>query len=202
VASPDSAWDDEIVDAGRLLAEFEREYRDDLPGTPPPLSLPAAVYGARMMYRACQFLAYRDIGAEVIRQELSQPIDQPIDSPVHYSVDVTLRFLPDAVRLVRAAASGDQLGDELVRLANHWPLSAVGIDGAEAGNLDTLVADPCLLQMYVDRILARGDVSRLADDRVKQVAARTLGAHPELAPAIAAALNHQSTPLATRDTSG
>jgi hypothetical protein len=36
----------ELERAGELIAEFERSYRLDLPGEPPPLSLAAAIWGA------------------------------------------------------------------------------------------------------------------------------------------------------------
>jgi len=44
------------------------------------------------------------------------------------------------------------------------------------------------MQRYVDRIIATGDQSRLADLRVQQAATSALGMFPNLAPTIAAAL--------------
>jgi hypothetical protein len=188
VADVDSPLDDEFGDAEQLLVDFEREYRDDLPGNPPPISLPAARYGACTLYRACQFLVYRDVDQPAIRQVLGRELDQPRCPSVDYSVDVTLRMLPDAVRLARAAASGDPLVEELVRLANQWPLSSVGIQEAGVGSIDTFAEDPCLLRLYVDRVIARRDVKRLADDRARAVAAQAIGAFDELAPGVATAL--------------
>ncbi len=201
VTNVDGSLDEPSDQADGLLVEFEGEYRLDLPGDPPPLSLPAARYGAGMLYRACRFLVYRDIEPEVIRHELGRAVDQSLDPSVHYSVDLTLRFLPDTIRLARAAATEDPLVEQLVHLANQWPLSAVGIEGAVAGCVDSLVADPCLLQLYVDRIIARQDVKRLVDERVKAAATQAIGAFAELAPEIAAALGAPGISPETRDTS-
>ena len=77
VASVESPLDDEMDRADELLVDLECAYRDDLPGHPPPLSLPAARYGAGMLYRACQFLVNRDIDPLDIRRELERKLDQP-----------------------------------------------------------------------------------------------------------------------------
>ena len=55
--------EEECREADQLIADFERRYREDLPGTPPPLSRPAAHYGAVVLYRACQFLVFREVDA-------------------------------------------------------------------------------------------------------------------------------------------
>jgi hypothetical protein len=90
------------------------------------------------------------------------------DSPaVHYSVDLSFRFLPDLVRHARAASERDALVGRLMDWANRWPLSCVGFAGAAAGSIDGFAGHPCLLRMYVDRIIAGHDVSRLTDQRVR-----------------------------------
>lgn len=174
------------VDA-ELLA-FERDRRDDLPATPPAVELEAARYGALMLYRACQFLVFRDVDPETIQHELSREITGSLSPSSHYSVDLTLRYLPDVVRLACGASEEDPLVTELIRLSGQWPLSAVGISGAEAGDATAIVSDPCLLRLYVDRIIARQDLGRLNDEQVRAAAAQAIGAFPQLAPAVSAAL--------------
>lgn len=174
------------VDA-ELLA-FERDRRDDLPATPPAVELAAARYGAVMLYRACQFLVFRDVDPETIQRELSRSIDGSVTPLTHYSVDLTLRYLPDVVRLACGESKEDPLVTELTRLAGQWPLSAVGISGAEVGDVTAIVSDPCLLRLYVDRIIARQDLGRLGNEQVRAAAAQAIGAFPQLAPAVSAAL--------------
>jgi hypothetical protein len=45
--------------------------------------------------------------------------------------------------------------------------------------------------MYVDRIIARGDRSRLRNAEVRQAVAAAIGLHEELAPEISSALRTQ-----------
>ena len=184
VANEDPS-DDELARVDDLLADFERQYRDDLPGTPPPVYRPAARFGAATLYCVCRFLALRDIDAAAIERALRAEPDLPRSPVSDYSVDLTLRFLPDVYRLAVAAAPGDPLAAEIVRLARRWPLSSVGIPAAEDAEAGTLFDDPCLGRLYVDRIIARRDSGRLNDPRVRAMVTASLGMYPDLAPDIA-----------------
>ena len=90
--------------------------------------------------------------------------------------------------VLRGASAEDPLVTELIKLAGRWPLSAVGIAGAEEGDVGAIVIDPCLLRVYVDRIIARQDFPRLANERVRDAALQAIGAFPELAPEVARVL--------------
>ena len=54
--------------------------------------------------------------------------------------------------------------------------------------VDDIADHPALLQLYGDRVVATGDVSRLADARVRDAVQANLGMYPQLAPKIDAAL--------------
>jgi MoxR-vWA-beta-propeller ternary system domain bpX4 len=178
-------------DAADWLMEFERQYRLELPGEPPPVSTSAAVWAASAFHRACQFLVFRDLGADIVARDL-QGGPNADDPAVHYSVDLTFRFLPDLHRQARTAAAGDVLVQKLVEWANRWPLSSVGIAGAVPASIDGFIEHPCLRQLYTDRIIACRDMSRLADERVRLAVAEVLGLHRELAPEIAAVLERDA----------
>jgi hypothetical protein len=76
-----------------------------------------------------------------------------------------------------------------VRLARTWPLSSVGADlGPGPFDVDAFVGDASLRALYVDRVLAQADLSRLGDPRVDDAAREALGARPDLRPAVARAL--------------
>ena len=164
------------------LVEFEKVYRSTLPHYPPPLSLDSAGWACGMLYRACQFLVYREYGEQAIAEQLSSSCPLKPSPSVCYSVDLTFRFLPDLVRLARAAAEHDPLLTPLLRWAGDWPLSSVGIKGVEGIEVEPFIDDPCLRLMYVDRIIAQLDVSRLNDDRVRDAVREAIGAFPELVP--------------------
>jgi hypothetical protein len=178
--------DMDCIDTQLLAAE--QRHRDDLPGTPPAISLEAARFGANLLYRACQYVVYREVEPDMIRKHLGVKLKAPDIPATHYSVDLTLRFLPDVVRLARAESAEDPLVVALLRVAGQWPLSAVGIDVAASANLTAITQDSCLLQLYVDRILARHDYARLSHPQVRDVAKRALGAFPELDPKAAVVL--------------
>ena len=124
---------------------------------------------------------------------LSQPCPGPIDPATIYSVDLTLRWLPDLLTLARAAATRDVLVDELLRLAREWPLSSVGIKDLPGSEPGAIVEHPSLLQLYVDRIIARRDKSRLGHPAVDRGVRTALGMFPELCPELAEVLEVEVT---------
>jgi hypothetical protein len=188
VARPADCPEEELREADNVLLAFETQYQQELPGTPPPLVPEAARWAAVMLHHTCQFIAFRELGeAEMVQAlGLACPGD---DSPAtHYSVDLTFRYLPDVLKLARSTSPGDPLLSQLMRWAHGWPLSSVGVADAKPLRVDSIVSHPCLLRLYVDRIMARRDASRLADPRVQDCVRESLGIFPELAPEMASAL--------------
>ncbi len=172
-----------------LLVACELQQRDELPSVPPELSIPAARHGAVLLYQACRFLVFREADADTVRQQLARPLAEPAALPaVHYSVDLTLQYLADVLRLARSAAEQDPLVDALHRLAECWPLSGVGVEQANLGDLAPIVAHASLRQLYVDRMLARHDYRALAHEPLRETTRQAIGAFAELAPEAAARL--------------
>ena len=73
-------------------------------------------------------------------------------------------------------------------IANAWPLSSVGVSGVEAGGLEPILDDECLRRLYVDRIIARDDRSRLTHPRVREAVMEAVGMYEELAPQLVSAV--------------
>jgi hypothetical protein len=188
LASPELPTADELRATDTLLREYERVYRLEFPGEPPPYASAAARWAAAMLYRACQFIVYRELPGEWIGRDLAAPCPKTAPASDHYSVDLVFRFLPDVVRLARSAAEGDPLVQQLGRWASEWPLSSVGIAGVVPADLSAILSHQGLLDCYVDRIMEKVDLSRLSDRHVRQAARRHLGTFGELAPQIAAHL--------------
>jgi hypothetical protein len=109
-------------------------------------------------------------------------------------VDLTFRCLPSLVKMARSAAPSDPLLTHLARWAVEWPLSSVGMAVAGAIEIGPWTSDPCLLGLYVDRVIARGDASRLTNLQVREAVQQALGLFPELAPKMAAAIANGTTP--------
>jgi hypothetical protein len=180
--------ENEVAIAKKALRETEALYRLSLPENPPALDLDAACRASITLYRACQFVVYRDIETSIIEHELGLSLSTEESASVHYSVDLVFRYLPDVRRFAASASRNDPLAASIERLAAKWPLSSVGMPGIESLNIDPLSNNPCLMQMYVDRILERNDTSRLGDARVRSAIKRSLGMQTQLSPTISTAI--------------
>jgi hypothetical protein len=182
----DAAGDDQTLAVA--IARIEADWRLDLAGEPPNLQLGSAVWAVQIIYKACQFLVYREADPDMVAKALGVPCPLPPSAKVCYSVDLALRILPDLFRLARAASPDDVLVQSLARLAQDWPLSSVGI-AIEKGDVSAFIDHPSLRQLYADRIIAAGDASRLTDVRVREAVRASVGGYPQLASAsIVAAL--------------
>ena len=173
---------DDLQETKAILKEFELSYRADLSGDPPAVSDKALLWGAVTTFYASSFLAYRDAGEDAIRLALSVPCPEASSPSVCYSVDLTLRFLPDLFRLARATSPHDPLVSVLTELARRWPLSSVGIASVEPVDVTSFLDSACLLQLYIDRIIATKDRSRLNEPLIRDKIRAVIGLHSELAP--------------------
>lgn len=180
---------DAAADADRAAIEaLDALARAEAPGTPPALDLTVARWAAVVLHAGCAGAVHRDLDAATLHARLAEPCPAVPSPSTAYSADLLLRYLPDLCVLARGIAATDPLHDELRALAARWPLSSVGV-GVDLGHLDVgiLLDDPCLRRMYVDRILARQDRSRLGDGRVLAAVQEAVGAYPELAGELAPA---------------
>ncbi len=172
------------ADALPLLRQLDGFARDELALDLPAFSPNAALWAARLFHQLCRFVVCRDIPEEEIKTLCDAPCPEPRGPEADWSADLTLRHLPDLLRLARHLSNADPLVEQIKRIAGNWPLSSVGIEGLE--NLQIDFKHPGLRRLYADRIVAAGDKSRLGDARLDDLLRADLGLHRELAPAIAA----------------
>lgn len=180
--------DREQQDAEIVLARIANLDRDELAGVPPDLDLSVALGAAVQFYRACSLLAHRKIPADAVTAILIDNGPTLQTAVAAYSVDLTFRFLPDLIRLAHAAAPDDPVTQSLRTWGARWPLSSVGVPELNiTGSLEFL-SHSCLRQLYVDRIIARRDRTRLGDATTRDALRGALGAYPALSPELAASL--------------
>ncbi|HUY90017.1 MAG TPA: hypothetical protein VMV10_14875 [Pirellulales bacterium] len=195
VAAPDHAVStSDWSHADAVLAERHAGDRAEFPGVIPPLDRAVAHWAAEQFYRACQFAVYRDAGADRIAATLNAPCPQAPAASRHVSVDLTFRFLPDLHRLASAASQDDPLCQRLRGWAADWPLSSVGMANVNPADIGDVLEHAGLRGLYVDRIIARRDRSRLSDPRLKEAVQAALGAFSELAADLADALTRVDEP--------
>ncbi len=175
VSSPEPVSADELRAADSTLVDLEAVYRLDLPGEAPQLARDAARWAAVSLFHACQFVAFRSAGEEMIAAAFGSPVPTAEAASLHYSVDLTFRFLPDLVRLARSDAENDPLLGYLHQWAVAWPLSSVGMPDVAPIAIEPIVRHPCLMNIYCDRVLARNDRSRRGDPRIEEAIAQAVG---------------------------
>lgn len=175
---------DAPADLDAAVAELDRAIRPELAFDPPAVDPAAAGWAVTVLYRGCQALVFRDIDADAVRDALSRPCPSAASPAVCFSADLALRYLPDLLSLARGIAADDPLVAGLTDLARRWPLSSVGVKELGAVDVSPFMDHSSLRQLYVDRIIERGDTSRLADPLVREAVRAALGGFPELAPPV------------------
>lgn len=173
-----------------------------LPGTnPTPLVWHPGVAQAAtaFLYRLCQALANRALNEAQVLAICAAPPALPASPGEVLSSDLALRYLPELFTMAGAIRAEDPLVGGLKHIALLFPFSSVGIALEETHDLAAFRAHPGLWQWYVDRVIERQDLSRLADPDVHRAVVDALGDYPQmLAPKIAARLALDSpTPLAS-----
>ena len=153
-----------------------------------PTSMPApdrqcARRGFAVLYDLCRFVINRHLPIEAL-VVASVPWSADGATPAEvFGVDVAFRHL----RAVHRQAAERNADDPLVRCvlvhAQAWPLAGVGIP-ASGDDPAALIAHPALRLLYVDRVIARGDVVRARHPALLPYLRAALGAHPDLVPAL------------------
>lgn len=190
---------DEAEELDRALRGLDARARAEAPGEAPAWGLDAARWGVRTLYLAAQALTLRHLDPGAVARELARPCPGSPSPGRAWSADLTLRWLPDLTQLACGLPASDPLRGLLGRLGAAWPLSSVGLRlpadaPLEPGELELVLAHPSLSRLYADRVLARGDLSRLGPPRVQELVRAAIGAHPELCPPVAAALAEGARP--------
>jgi len=170
----------EVAEAMSELRTLELDYRLGLPDLVPEFHAASAEWALTSLYRACQYLVYRELPDELMQVELGRACPATASPEVCYSVDLSFRFLPELIRLARVGGGSPLLSELLHQWASTWPLSSVGVAGVTGGATDGFRDAPGLMMLYVDRILSSNDHSRLGDEHTSNAVRTALGGLPEL----------------------
>jgi len=159
-----------------LQEEYEKE-SIGFPGCPPPFGQEAAVWAAKIVYRAAQLLLSRDQTNKDLGQMLAG-YPATIDAGAILSADLCLRCLPDVIAKAKDINPDDALVPLLEEVLRVWHYSGVGyFKGREAGDWTPVLANDCLRRLYVDRVISRRDVARAISSALRSEIRAALGDH-------------------------
>jgi hypothetical protein len=164
----------DLEKAGLVLIEFYKEDVTEMPYAAPEYSNNVAVWSAEYLYRAVQLTILRDVGEEILRQNL-KAYSGEINPSVIYSADLMLRYLPTLFELAKGLAPADILVQELLRVALQFPFSSVGISLDQPVDDGMIFKNQSLKCTYIDRIIREKDKNRLKSSLVNDYVRESAG---------------------------
>lgn len=162
-----------------LQEEFEREQLE-YPASPPAFDAAAALWGARTCYFAAQLLLFRKHAPEEI-SSLLPPYEGGITPAAMLSADLCLRFVPAIVHKAAAIDPNDPLVPLLVKHLETWHYSGLLLKQPPVNpDLETVTADACLQQLYVNRIIETRNNELAENTPLNNEVNAALGNHREI----------------------
>ena len=141
-----------------LEAEYHCESLE-YPYSAPAFDPSAAGWAARTVYLAIQWIVYRE-NTEKELVHLLPDYPGEINASALLSADLLLRFLPDIITQVRLIDTEDHLANLLKDKLYCWHYSGVAYPlTPERLSFEAVTVNPCLYQLYIDRVIAHRNVS-------------------------------------------
>ena len=183
----------DLQNAAEKLRELETFVRTDAPRGLPDLDLDCALRATMLLYKCCQLYVDQSASnADSFNQTMQsfREIGDTQKPSTHYSADIVLRFLPTLWKLTQRVSRSDNLTELLETAGTYWPLSSVGMQLSESQFWHPVLDEnSALQQIYIDRIIATQDESRIAEPKVRAGIRRAVGMHESLAPGLLNAIN-------------
>ncbi|MCI1187854.1 hypothetical protein MON38_10520 [Hymenobacter sp. DH14] len=167
----------DLLAAEELLRAYYADDVRELPGPAPAFDAPAASWAAAYLYHTVQLALVRELDETVVQTQLADFTGEITPAAI-YSADLTLRYLPDLLRLAKGLAPGDALVGRLRATAGQWPFSFVGAEEGAAGATEAearILAHSALQQEYIDRIIRTQDQVRAAQTHLAPLVHAALG---------------------------
>ena len=170
--------DDEALVKEFLQIEFDVE-SENHPFSTPKYNAESALWAAKIVYTACQILLYRE-HKEAELTDLLPLFSQPITTEAILSADLCLRFLPQILAEAKLIDPEDHVIPILENILNQCHYSGIGIILAlENLDFDPIFSNPCLEQLYIDRVIETKDRKRAELPQMLEKIRATLGNYTE-----------------------
>ena len=86
VSAPDTSTDTDLAAAAEVLKRAEEIWRQSLPSNPPEFIPEVALWAADRLYNAAQFLVFRHVEPEIIRQSLKRREPAPVFDQAYFAL--------------------------------------------------------------------------------------------------------------------
>jgi len=135
-----------------LNQEYEKELLE-YPYESPIFNADASLWAALTVYISAQLILYRET-KEADLVNILPPYSLEITPAAILSADLCLRFLPDMITQLKLIDSEDALIGLLENILHTWHYSGISY-AAQVSDLEltNLPSNPCLHQLYANRIL-------------------------------------------------
>jgi hypothetical protein len=162
-----------------LAAEYTGE-SIGYPGQAPPFDEDAAAWSSLTFYKSAQLILFRETGAADLVM-LFPDYEKPITPSAIASADLVLRFLPGVVNQLKKIDAEDALIPVLENFLARWHYSAVSYKlSVNELDFEPVIIDPCLFQLYVDRIISHKNITLALHPVFRQRVKAALGIHADI----------------------
>lgn len=161
-----------------LAQEYENESLN-YPFEAPSFHKEAAVWAAKTIYYAAQFLAHR-LEEPKNLTKFFEEFKGELSPAVLLSADISLRFLPFIIKELEHIDFDDWLIKLLKKHLQQFQYSTIGHDmelEIQEEKLASLFQNDCFRTLYIDRVIAQKDISLTAHKIIQKNVAIHLGEH-------------------------
>ncbi|MBI1286256.1 MAG: hypothetical protein GC178_01645 [Flavobacteriales bacterium] len=151
------------TELGIYLKEQYAFEQVEYPSNAPSFNANAAIWAAEVVYVSAQLLLHRKHQDGEL-EDLLPNWENDIDASAILSADLCLRFLPALGKHLSVIEPEDKLIPIIETILNTWHYSGIpSIKDVSDLNFERILADSCVLQLYVDRVIEyqRQDLARL-----------------------------------------
>jgi len=166
-----------------VISFLKRTYDEEALGYPfqaPPFNEAAANWSSKMLFYTAQLVLYREHDANTLA-DIIVPFHQDKTASAITTADLSLRFLPSLLSYLEKIQIEDALIPILKELLSEWHYSGLlsNID-LTAPQFTAAYDDPCLRQLYVNRVIEqkRKKIGQL--DNLKPLVRSALGNYEQL----------------------
>ena len=162
-----------------LKERFEWE-ATGYPSTSPKWNTEAASWAVRVVFHAAQLLLYRSQEVADLAHYFTS-FSQPKTAAAIASADICLRYLPSILRELEAIDVEDELIPILRGMLHEWHYTGLLADPTpDPKNLEVVLGDESLTQLYVDRIIETKNRAAAALPELRGLVLGALGNHAEV----------------------